>query len=124
MKYLVVPLFLLLVFNPVLSSDQSQQQIEEPKTNIESFWPYFTPYKSPALVDGIGNSSLLITTRSEMTQKFFNQGLSLLHCFWWFEALRAFKKTMTPVRCPIGEFIWHYLAVDLLLWKIKKPKCK
>ena len=94
MKYLVVPLFLLLVFNPVLSSDQSQQQTEEPKTNIESFWPYFTPYKSPALVDGIGNSSLLITTRSEMTQKYFNQGLSLLHCFWWFEALRAFKKAI------------------------------
>ena len=110
MKYLVVPLFLLLVFNPVLSSDESQQQTEEPKTDIESFWPYFTPYKSPTLVDGIGNSSLLITTRSEMTQKFFNQGLSL--------------STMTPVRCPIGEFIWHYLTVGLLLWKIKKPKCK
>ncbi|SVB63484.1 uncharacterized protein METZ01_LOCUS216338, partial [marine metagenome] len=94
MKYLVVPLFLLLVFNPVLSSDQSQQQTEESKTDIESFWPYFTPYKSPTLVDGIGNSSLLITTRSEMTQKYFNQGLSLLHCFWWFEALRAFKEAI------------------------------
>lgn len=94
MKYLVIPLFLLLAFSSVSSSDQSPQQTEEPKMDIESFWPYFTPYTSPALVDGTGNSSLIITTQSEMAQKYFNQGLSLLHCFWWFEALRAFKEAV------------------------------
>ena len=92
MKYLVVPLFLLLVFNTVSFSNNSSQQMDAAQTDIESFWPYHTPYRPPALVDGIGESSLLITTQSQITQKYFNQGLSLLHCFWWFEALRAFKK--------------------------------
>ncbi|MGH7494724.1 MAG: tetratricopeptide repeat protein [bacterium] len=33
-----------------------------------------------------------ITTTSPEAQKFFNQGLSLLHCFWWEEALRSFHE--------------------------------
>jgi len=41
---------------------------------------------------GIGNASLEITTRSPGAQAYFNQGLRLLHCFWFFEAYRAFKE--------------------------------
>jgi tetratricopeptide (TPR) repeat protein len=45
----------------------------------------------PQLMQGIGNSHLKITTRSDSAQKYFDQGLSLLHDFWDFEALRAFE---------------------------------
>ncbi|HXW15553.1 MAG TPA: tetratricopeptide repeat protein, partial [Terriglobia bacterium] len=40
----------------------------------------------------IGEASLKITTTSDQAQAYFNQGLRLLHCFWDFEAYRAFKE--------------------------------
>jgi tetratricopeptide (TPR) repeat protein len=43
-------------------------------------------------MQGIGDASLKITTSSEQAQAYFNQGLRLLHCFWDFEAYRAFKE--------------------------------
>ncbi len=46
----------------------------------------------PARISGIGDSHLQITTKSEKAQAFFDQGLNLLHCFWDFEAYRAFKE--------------------------------
>lgn len=47
---------------------------------------------SPPLMQGIGDASLKITTSSDAAQAYFNQGLRLLHCFWDFEAYRAFKE--------------------------------
>ena len=46
----------------------------------------------PPLMQGIGDASLKITTTSAAAQQYFNQGLRLLHCFWDFEAYRAFKE--------------------------------
>ena len=46
----------------------------------------------PPRMTGIGDSHLKITTKSEAAQAYFDQGLSLLHCFWDFEAYRAFKE--------------------------------
>lgn len=46
----------------------------------------------PALMEGVGNSAMPITTASALAQQYFNQGLRLLHCFWDFEAYRAFKE--------------------------------
>lgn len=46
----------------------------------------------PPLMEGIGTSAMPITTASPPAQKYFNQGLNLLHCFWDFEAYRAFKE--------------------------------
>ncbi len=46
----------------------------------------------PPLMQGIGDANLKITTNSEAAQAYFNQGLRLLHCFWDFEAYRAFKE--------------------------------
>jgi len=43
-------------------------------------------------MQGIGEASLKITTTSDQAQAYFNQGLRLLHCFWDFEAYRAFKE--------------------------------
>lgn len=56
--------------------------------------PAETPTLSVLLMDGIGSSALTITTSSELAQKYFNQGLNLLHCFWDFEAHRAFKEAV------------------------------
>ncbi len=52
----------------------------------------FRELPPPPLMQGIGEASLKITTNSEQAQAYFNQGLKLLHCFWDFEAYRAFKE--------------------------------
>jgi tetratricopeptide (TPR) repeat protein len=46
----------------------------------------------PPRIGGIGDSHLTITTKSANAQAYFDQGLNLLHCFWDFEAYRAFKE--------------------------------
>lgn len=46
----------------------------------------------PPLMTGIGISNIKITTKSELAQKYFNQGVNLLHCFWDVEAYRAFRE--------------------------------
>ncbi len=46
----------------------------------------------PPRITGIGDSHLRITTKSEKAQAYFDQGLNLTHCFWDFEAYRAFKE--------------------------------
>ena len=51
-----------------------------------------TPMPAPKLMTGIGSSSLKITTKSPAAQAYFSQGIQLLHCFWDFEAYRAFKE--------------------------------
>ncbi len=51
-----------------------------------------TPMPPPKLMTGIGSSSLKITSKSAAAQAYFSQGIELLHCFWDFEAYRAFKE--------------------------------
>ena len=52
----------------------------------------FRDLPPPPLILDIGDASLKITTDSAEAQTYFNQGLKLLHCFWDFEAYRAFKE--------------------------------
>jgi tetratricopeptide (TPR) repeat protein len=44
------------------------------------------------LMEGYGKAQLAITTKSVEAQKFFNQGLALLHSFWYYEADRSFER--------------------------------
>jgi len=51
---------------------------------------YIDSISPPALMTGVGNSHLEISTNVQEAQLYFDQGVSLLHDFWWFEAYRAF----------------------------------
>ena len=51
-----------------------------------------TEMPPPPRITGVGDSHLEITTKSAKAQAYFDQGLNLLHCFWDFEAYRAFKE--------------------------------
>ncbi len=44
----------------------------------------------PTWLEGLGGLSMKISTTSATSQRFFDQGLALLHGFWDFEARRAF----------------------------------
>ena len=48
----------------------------------------------PQRIDGIGQAHIPITTKSPQAQQWFDQGLALIHCFWDYEALRAFEESI------------------------------
>ena len=50
------------------------------------------PRQAAVLMSGTGNVHFPITTKSELAQKFFDQGVGQLHGFWYFEAERSFRQ--------------------------------
>jgi tetratricopeptide (TPR) repeat protein len=48
----------------------------------------------PQRIEGIGDAHISITTKSPQAQQWFDQGLALLHCFWDYEAERAFGEAV------------------------------
>ena len=56
--------------------------------------PYVPNLPPAQILQGIGKVDFKIKTKSVKTQEFFNQGIALLHCFWDFEAYRAFKEAI------------------------------
>jgi len=82
-----------LVFSVVLlicstaNAQNSFMSHHDPSPNVK-----FRELPPPPPMQGIGDARLQITTGSAAAQAYFNQGLQLLHCFWDFEAYRAFKE--------------------------------
>lgn len=91
----IVPLNEPIVFNDALfCSMASNDTTKKAMAHADCHAPvtsYVDQLPAPALMTGIGISHLKITTLSDSAQKYFDQGLSLLHDFWDFEAYRAFK---------------------------------
>lgn len=57
----------------------------------------------PSFRDNIGNSHLTITTQSKEAQRWFDQGINLLHGFWHVEAYRAFRQVIKiDSTCAMG----------------------
>ena len=50
------------------------------------------PRQRAYLIPGMSNVDFPVTTKNEEAQKFFNQGVSALHGFWYLEAERAFRQ--------------------------------
>lgn len=76
------------------AKDQSATATDQPDHHACRYAPAFNvaSLPPPPLMEGIGNSELKVTTNSELAQKYFNQGIRLLHCFWDVEAYRAFRE--------------------------------
>jgi tetratricopeptide (TPR) repeat protein len=66
-------------------SQDSAAQCHTPSATKEATRPAF-------LFEGAGSVHFPVTTRSEEAQKFFNQGLALMHSFWFYEADRSFAR--------------------------------
>jgi len=54
--------------------------------------PAFSNLGPPTLMKGIGTATIKITTKSADAQKYFDQGLNLMHAFWDMESYRAFRE--------------------------------
>jgi tetratricopeptide (TPR) repeat protein len=77
-----------------------------------------TEMAAPPRITGIGDSHLEITTKSAKAQAYFDQGFNLLHCFWDFEAYRAFKEAVrldpnaAMAYWGIAEAVTNYPAME------------
>lgn len=49
------------------------------------------PRTKPWIIEGLGQTHFPITTKHPETQRWFDQGNTLLHGFWYYEAERAFR---------------------------------
>ncbi len=50
------------------------------------------PRQAAVLLGGTGDVHFSVTTKSEMAQRFFDQGVGQIHGFWYFEAERSFRQ--------------------------------
>jgi tetratricopeptide (TPR) repeat protein len=64
-------------------------------------------FPPPPRMDGIGQAHLQVSCSPE-AQRYFDQGLNLIHCFWDFEALRAFREAVRlDPSCAMGWWGIH-----------------
>ncbi len=65
------------------------------------------------LVDGYGKVHMPIVTKSEEAQRFFDQGLALLHSFWSYEADRSFERAaQLDPECAMAQWGIAMAAVN------------
>lgn len=51
------------------------------------------PRQAAVLMGGCGKVNFPVTTKNELAQKFFTQGIGQIHGFWYYEAERSFRQT-------------------------------
>ncbi len=65
------------------------------------------------LVEGYGKVHMPISTKSEEAQRFFDQGLALLHSFWFYEADRSFERSaQLDPECAMAQWGIAMAAVN------------
>jgi peroxiredoxin len=98
MTRLIRPLLAVLLLTNALplfagQGDQSQRPSEKYKKGHSSHGAAYDtgPRQKPWAMEGIGKVNFPITSSNPESQKWFNQGIALLHSFWYYEAERAFR---------------------------------
>lgn len=66
------------------------------------------PRQKPWEIPGTGTVNFPITHKNPETQKWFNQGIALMHSFWYYEAERAFRWCQKLE--PDNPMVWWGLA--------------
>jgi tetratricopeptide (TPR) repeat protein len=99
----------LLAFNVVISTAQSQDNTAVCHTPN----PTKASTKAAQLKEGYGKAHLTVTTKSPEAQKFFDQGLALLHSFWYYEADRSFERAaQLDAGCAMAQWGIAMAAVN------------
>jgi tetratricopeptide (TPR) repeat protein len=63
---------------------------QRPEADMCAVIPGAQPLLPAKLLPGMGDTNMPVTTRSEQARKFFNQGISQIHSFWFIESERSF----------------------------------
>lgn len=97
-RFFSLPLLALLVLAPALApaqsgNDQNPPPQEKYKKGHSAHGEAFDvgPREKPWLMEGLTITPFPITTKNPEVRKWFDQGVTLLHSFWFYEAERAFR---------------------------------
>ena len=63
---------------------------QRPEADMCAVIPGAQPLLPAKLLSGMGDTNMPVTTKSEQARKFFNQGISQIHSFWFIESERSF----------------------------------
>jgi tetratricopeptide (TPR) repeat protein len=63
---------------------------QRPEADMCAVIPGAQPLLPAKLLPGMGDTNMPVTTKSEQARKFFNQGISQIHSFWFLESERSF----------------------------------
>lgn len=104
-------IILTLVLGTVLAVTAAEAALAQPAETTHACHDAVVPdpgsLPPPPLLDGIGQAHLQVSCSAE-ARRYFDQGLNLLHCFWDFEALRAFRETVRlDPSCAMGWWGIH-----------------
>ena len=66
-----------------------------PEADLCAVAPGTQPLLPARLMEGMGVTNMPVTTNSEEARKFFNQGVSQMHSFWFLESERSFLQAAT-----------------------------
>ncbi len=66
-----------------------------PEADLCAVPPGAQPLLPARLMEGMGVTHMPVTTSSEEARKFFNQGISQMHSFWFLESERSFLQAAT-----------------------------
>lgn len=68
--------------------------------------------KPATLMEGYGKAHMSVTTKSAEAQAFFDQGLALMHSFWFYEADRSFERAaQLDPECAMAQ--WGIAMSDI-----------
>ena len=68
---------------------------QRPEADLCAVPPGAQPMLPARLLDGMGTTDMPVTTRSAQARRFFNQGISQMHSFWFLESERSFLQAAT-----------------------------
>jgi tetratricopeptide (TPR) repeat protein len=78
-----------------LLSTRSAWAQARPEADLCAVVPGAQPLLPAKLMEGMGVTNMPVTTKSEDARKFFNQGVSQMHSFWFLESERSFLQAAT-----------------------------
>jgi peroxiredoxin len=83
----------LVLLGAALASPAAAQTEDSPRRGHSRHGDAFDtgPRQKPWVIEGIGRTHFPITTPNPEVQRWFDQGHTLLHHFWYYEAERAFR---------------------------------
>jgi tetratricopeptide (TPR) repeat protein len=73
---------------PALAGQQTGPA--RPEADMCAITPGAQPLLPAKLLQGMGDTNMPVTTKSEQARRFFNQGISQMHSFWFLESERSF----------------------------------
>ena len=85
----------LLLCGAVLAAPATLDAGQRPEADMCAVPPGAQPLLPGKLLPGMGETDMPVTTTSDEARRFFNQGVSQMHSFWFIESERSFLQAAT-----------------------------